>query len=269
MRHDFEDRFRLEGRVALVTGGGRGIGAATATALAAAGADVALVARTRDQLTAVSDQVRSCGRRAHAIVADITADLDMSDVVESVVQELGALDVVVNNAGGANPGPFTNVTRTELEEAFRFNVSVPFELVKAAVPHLLRSDGAAVVNVSSNLGRLAARGFLVYGTAKAALSHLTRLLAADLAPGIRVNAVAPGVVATTGLREAVSVELQRRIMQATPLRRLADPMDVASAVVWLASPASSYLTGEVIELEGGADAPTFPMDIPDLERLSG
>jgi 7-alpha-hydroxysteroid dehydrogenase len=258
------DPFRLDGKVALVTGAGRGIGAAIAVALARAGADVALVARTGADLDGIAAEVRSHARRTVEVVTDLRTESDLHGVVDGVAHELGSLDLLVNNAGGATPGAFAEVSTAQLDDAFHFNVSVPVELVKAAVPHLLRGDGSTVVNVSSNLGHVAARGYLVYGTVKAALSHLTRLLAADLAPRIRVNAVAPSVVDTAGVASALTGEMRQQIANATPIGRLARPEEVASTVVWLASPASSYVMGEVIDLDGGAEAITFPRQIPDL-----
>ena len=172
--------------------------------------------------------------------------------------------MLVHNAGGASPGAFVEASASQLDEAFHFNVSVPFELVKAAVPHLVQGDASTVINVSSNLGHLAARGYVVYGTVKAAVSHLTRLLAVDLAPRIRVNAVAPSVVDTAAVASTLTEEMRQHIVRATPIGRLARPDEVASTVVWLASPASSYVVGEVIDLDGGAQAVTFPLEIPDI-----
>jgi 7-alpha-hydroxysteroid dehydrogenase len=258
------DPFRLEGKVAVVTGAGRGIGAAIALAMADAGADVGLVARTESELEEVADGIRSRGRRAIVIVEDLSTTSDVRAVVDRMVSELGSLDVLVNNAGGAQPAPFVETSGAQLDEAFHFNVTATFELVKAAVPHLLQGEGSSVVNVSSNMGHLSQRGLLVYGTVKAALSHLTRLLAADLAPRIRVNAVAPSVVETAGVRAALTDDIYQRIVEATPLGRLAQPQDVAWAVVWLASRASSYVTGQVMDLDGGAQAPTFPRNISDV-----
>src|SRR6266536_1362916 len=224
--------FRLDEHVAIVTGAGRGIGAAIATAYARAGADVALVARTRHELDAVA--------------------------------ELGRLDVVVNNAGGAEPRAFLDTTVAELEEAFHLNVTAAFELVKQATPRLLDSGHGSVLNISSAMDRMVGRGLVVYGTVKAALSHMTRLLAADLAPRVRVNAIAPGVVETDGLKAALTDEIRAQVTAATPLHRLASVDDVAAAAVWLASPAASFVTGKVIELDGGGEAPAFPNEIPDL-----
>lgn len=115
------------------------------------------------------------------------------------------------------------------------------------------------------MDRLVARGLVTYGTVKAALTQLTRLLAAELAPGVRVNGIAPGVVETDGLRTVLSDELRQRIVSATPLRRLSTVADIANTARWLASPAASHITGKIIEIDGGAEAPTFPNDTPDLQ----
>jgi 7-alpha-hydroxysteroid dehydrogenase len=262
---DGSDPFRLEGKAVMVTGASRGIGAAISLAMADAGADVGLVARNQPELEQLASRIRSRGRRASVMVDDLRVTRDVGSLVDQMVSELGSLDVLVNNAGGAAPAPFLQTTASQLDDAFHFNVTTAFELVKAAVPHLLERDGASVVNVSSNMGHLVQRGLLVYGTVKAALSHLTRLLAADLAPRIRVNAVAPSVVETVSVRDALDEETRQRIIAATPLRRLAQPDDVALTVVWLASRASSYLTGQVIDLDGGAQAPTMPTDIADVD----
>ncbi|HSO96050.1 MAG TPA: SDR family NAD(P)-dependent oxidoreductase, partial [Acidimicrobiia bacterium] len=193
------DRFRLDGRAAVVTGAGRGIGAGAARALAEAGADVALTARTPDQLDRVADDIRSLGRRALAIPGDVN-DLDHIDrFVDATLAEFGRLDIVVNNAGGTMPAPLLDTSVRSFEQAFHFNVTTAFALTKAALPHLLAGDRGAVVNISSAMGRLRDRGFVAYGTAKAALAHMTRLLAADCAPRVRVNAIAVGSVATSAL----------------------------------------------------------------------
>ena len=182
----------------------------------------------------------------------------------------GRLDIVVNNVGGALPRPFTATTARHLAKAFEFNVAVAHSLTQAAVPHLLAAgsgDGpaGAVINISSAVGRVAGRGYLAYGTAKAALAHYTRLAAADLAPRIRVNAVAVGAAATSAL-DIVLVDdsLRRQMERATPLGRIGDPQEVAAAIVFLASPASAYLTGKILEVDGGIDRPNLDLGIPDL-----
>jgi 7-alpha-hydroxysteroid dehydrogenase len=261
------DRFRVTGRVAVVTGAGRGIGAATAIALAEAGADVVLSARTESQLAAVARQVEAAGRRAVIVPADLR-DLDAAaGLPAAAISAFGRLDIVVNNVGGALPRPFLATKPRHLADAFQFNVAVAHALTQAAVPHLLAADGltAAVINISSAMGRLAGRGYLAYGTAKAALAHYTRLAAADLAPRIRVNAIAVGSAATSALDIVLGDDAMRREMeQATPLGRIADPEDVAAAVLFLAAPAGGYVTGKILEVDGGIDRPNLDLGLPDL-----
>jgi 7-alpha-hydroxysteroid dehydrogenase len=263
------DLFRVTGRAAVVTGAGRGIGAAAAVALAQAGADVVISARTGEHLAQVARQVEAAGRRAVVVPADLS-DLDAAAGLAAAVGAFGRLDIVVNNVGGALPRPFTATTARHLARAFEFNVAVAHSLTQAAVPHLLAAGtgggpAGAVINISSAVGRVAGRGYLAYGTAKAALAHYTRLAAADLAPRIKVNAVAVGAAATSAL-DIVLVDdsLRRQMERATPLGRIGDPQEVAAAIVFLASPASAYLTGKVLEVDGGIDRPNLDLGIPDL-----
>jgi 7-alpha-hydroxysteroid dehydrogenase len=258
------DRFRLDGRVAIVTGAGRGIGAGSARALAEAGADVALIARTKEQLDEVAAAIRALGRRALVVPGDVSELSSLDRLVEATMGELGRVDVVVNNAGGSMPAPLLDTSVRSFERAFHFNVTTAFALTQAALPHLL-VDGGAVVNIGSAMGRLRDRGFVAYGTAKAALAHLTRLLAADCAPRVRVNAIAVGSVATSALEVVLTDERLRHEMVAqTPLRRLGEVEDIAIGVLYLASDASSFVTGKVFEIDGGIEAPNLSMGLPDL-----
>lgn len=257
-----------EERVAIVTGAGRGIGAAIARRFAAEGCDVVLVARGVTDLERIATEVSATGREAEVVAADLADPAAASAVIGRSLARFGRLDVVVNNAGGAAPAPFRETTAEDLERAFRLNVCASFELTKLATPWLMESDSAAVINISSRMDRLVARGLLTYGTVKAALSHMTRLLAVELAPRIRVNAIAPGVVATEVLSDALDAKTRRQIETATPLHRLASVDDIANAAAWLASTQASYVTGKVIDLDGGAEWPVFPIDAPDLEPQS-
>jgi 7-alpha-hydroxysteroid dehydrogenase len=273
------DRFLVTDRAAVVTGAGRGIGAATAVALAEAGADVLISARTESQLTDVAKQIEATGRRAVVVAADLS-DLDAAAGLAAAAHEaFGRLDVVVNNVGGSMPREFAKTAPRHMEDAFHFNVSTAHALTRAAVPLMLDGSGApaaasaasagasagAIVNISSVMGRVSGRGYLAYGTAKAALSHYTRLAARDLAPRIRVNAIGVGSVATSALDIVLTDDTLRTTMeQATPLRRIGDPDDIAATVLFLVSDAGAYVTGKVIGADGGLDQPNLDLGFPDL-----
>jgi len=259
------DRFRLTDRAAVVTGAGRGIGAASAVALAEAGADVVISSRTADQLAEVAKRIEATGRRAVVVPADLSDVDTLPGLAEAAEEAFGRLDIVVNNVGGTMPRAYLDTTPGALERAFHFNVTTAHALTRAAVPIMLAGDGGAVVNISSAMGRTQGRGFVAYGTAKAALAHFTRLAATDLAPRIRVNAIAVGSVATSALEVVLTDdELRGAMEQATPLRRIGEPEDIAAAVVYLCSPAGAYVTGKVLEVDGGLDRPNLDLGLPDL-----
>lgn len=258
------ERFRVDGRVAIVTGAGRGIGASSAVALAEAGADVVLSSRTREDLEQVAARVEAVGRRAVVVPADLT-DLDnLQLLVDAAVEQFGRVDVVVNNVGGSMPSPLAHTTTRMLEDAFHFNVSTAFELTRRAAPHLLAGDGGRVVNISSVMGRVVGRGFLAYGTAKAAMAHLTAMLARDLAPTVNVNGIYVGSIHTSALEIVMgNDEIRTRMEDATPLGRIGEPEDIAAAVLYLASPAGAYVTGKMLEVDGGIEAPQLDFGLPD------
>jgi len=263
------DFFRVDGRAAVVTGAGRGLGAAAAVALAEAGADVVISARSEEQLAKVAQEIEAVGRRAVVVPADLS-DLDaVAGLAEAAVSAFGRLDIVVNNVGGAMPRPFLDTAPRHLSRAFDFNVATAHSLTRAAVPHLLAAaengTTSAVINITSTVGRVAGRGYLAYGTAKAALAHYTRLAAADLAPRIRVNGIAVGAAATSALDIVVSDDgLRQQLEQSTPLARIGNPREVAAAVVYLAAPSGGYLTGKILEVDGGIQYPNVDLGLEDL-----
>lgn len=260
------DRFRLDDQVAVVTGAGRGLGAAMALAFAEAGADVLISARTQSQLEEVAEQIAGTGRRAHIVVADLARPEDTAALAAQAVDAFGRLDIVVNNVGGTMPNALLNTSTKDMRDAFTFNVATAHALTTAAVPLMLEhSGGGSIINITSTMGRVAGRGFTAYGTAKAALAHYTRLSALDLAPRIRVNAIAPGSILTSALEIVASNDDLRDPMEkATPMKRLGDPLDIAAAAVYLASPAGAYLTGKTLEVDGGINFPNLELPIPDL-----
>lgn len=259
------DLFRLDGRVAIVSGAGRGIGAASARALAAAGATVLVWSRTSEQVTAVAEEIEAAGGTARAATVDAGDPDAVAAGVEDAVATFGRLDVVVNVVGGAMPRPALDTRDHHLTGAFDHNVVTGIRLVRAAAPHLLATGGGSVVMISSAVGHLVGRGYLAYGTAKAAVDHSVRMLAADLSPRIRVNAVAPGAILTEALAFIADDDATRTAIEsATPLRRLGRPEDIAAAVLFLASDASSYVTGQILAVDGGLTAPNFTIPLPDL-----
>ncbi len=259
------DRFRLTDRTAVVTGAGRGIGRACAVAFAEAGADVVISSRTEEQLLEVAKEIEAVGRRAVVVPADLSDTATLPGLVDAAREAFGRLDVVVNNVGGTLPMPLAHTSEDFLEEAFHFNVTTAFALSKAALPLMLAGDGGAIINISSVMGRLRERGYLAYGTAKAAMAHMTRLMAADVSPRVRVNALSVGSVMTSAL-EIVSTneEIMTQLVDKTPLKRLGEPEDIAAAALYLASPAGSWVTGKVFEVDGGIEYPNLDLNLPDI-----
>lgn len=259
------DRFHLDGRVAIVTGAGQGIGAGTALALAQAGADVALAARTEADLDAMATQIRALGRRAVVVPTDVTEDEQLDRLVERTASELGRVDVLVNNAGGWDPRPFLHTSPRAMEAAFRFNVLAAFNLTQRCVPHMVAAGGGSVVNISSRAASMVQPCFVAYATAKAALSMMTRAMAPELAPKVRVNAIEVGGVETAALAHVLTDDAIRAQLEGnTPMQRVGDPSDIAAAVLYLASDASSWVTGKVFEVDGGVESPAFTIPFDRL-----
>ncbi|MBW2273148.1 MAG: SDR family oxidoreductase [Deltaproteobacteria bacterium] len=259
------DKFRLTDRVAIVTGAGRGIGAGIATGFAEAGADVVIGSRTESQLQEVAKEVEAAGRRAAVVAGDLGSRDAMAELVDRAMDEFGRIDIVVNNAGGSMPSPFLGTSEKAFNEALHWNVTTAFNLTQLAVPHMLESGGGNVINIASAVGRISDRGFVAYGTAKAALIHLTKNLAADLAPRIRVNSIAPGAIATSALEMVLrNEELTRKMVEQTPLKRLGEVEDIAAGAVYLASDAASYVTGRVLDIDGGINSANLELGFPDL-----
>ncbi|MDP6978969.1 MAG: SDR family oxidoreductase [Myxococcota bacterium] len=255
------DRFRLDEQVAIVTGSGRGIGAATAIAMADAGADVVVSARTVSDLEQVAEQVRERGRRALVVECDVLDEEQRRALVDRTVQEFGRLDVLVNNAGGSGPSPALDTSVEDFEAVFRFNVSSAFSLSCLSAPRMVETAGkGAIVNISSVAGRFPQPGFVSYGVGKAALDFMTRSLAQDFAPRVRANAIAVGSTLTSALENFMNDDLERAMLANTPLSRLGQPEDVAACVLFLASPAADYVTGEIYGVNGGVTR--SPVEMP-------
>ena len=253
------DRFRLDGQVALVTGGGRGIGEGIALGLAEAGADVVVTARRTNEIEAVAEKIRAKGRRALAITADIMHMDEVQKLAEKALSEMGRLDCWVSNAGGADDRvPRTLMEMPERQWDFQLNLNLKAVWTGAqAASKIMKEQGSGtIINISSVAAYGAAPFNGPYAVAKAGVNNLTQTLAVELAPlGIRVNGVAPGPIPTEvfleflNLKEEEIPELGERFQ--IPLGRVGDPEDIAPAVVYLASDASSWMTGQTIAVRGG------------------
>lgn len=257
--------FSLAGKVALVTGSGRGIGAGIARKFAEAGAAVAVTARTSDEIEAVAADIRSAGGQAIAIRADIGDPAQLPGLIERTVAELGGLDILVNNAGGGTSPAFVDTPYQLLESQFHLIVAMPFELARLALPHLLERPGACIINTLSPGSYKAPRGNLSYYVAKAALAHMTKLMAADLGPRVRVNGIIPGPVETPALQKIFDgrPEIRDAAMRSTRMRRLGLAEDIGYAAVYLASPAAAFVTGALLPVNGGDVEEMRPVS-PDL-----
>ena len=254
------DRFRLTDRVALVTGAGRGIGQAVALAFAEMGADVVCAARTEREIEATAERVRGFGRRALALRCDVTDATQLEEAAARTMADFGRIDLVVNNAGGYPPMPFLDMDLPSWEWCFKFNLTSAFVLTRTCLPHMLAREGGAVLNISSAAGRIVRKGFVAYGTAKAALSFMTKQLAAEFAPRVRVNALSVGAVETSALAPFLTDDLRAQMESLTPMRRIGSVEDIAAAALWLCSPAGGWVTGKVVEVDGGTEKTNWPFD---------
>jgi 7-alpha-hydroxysteroid dehydrogenase len=258
------DRFAIGGRVAIVTGAGLGIGRGIAIGLAEAGADLVLAARTESDLEEVASRVRALGRRALVVPTDVTDAIACAQLVARSVEEFGRLDVLVNNAGGAMPRAAMDTSEGFMARAFAFNVTAPLTLTKLAARQMIDTVGqGAVINISSRSASMTQTMFVAYGAAKAALDRMTRNIAPELAPRVRVNAIDVGGVATRSLEVVLTDDdLRRQFVEGTPMNRPGEPEDIACAVLYLASDASSWVTGKVFEVDGGAESPAMQIRAP-------
>jgi len=252
---EFPERFRLDGRTALVTGAGRGIGHACAIALAQAGAEVWLIARTRGEIDDAAAEIRAADGKAHALVCDVTN----SDEIRKTIAAIPVLDVLVNNAGTNIPEPFVEVSEEHLDRLLALNVRAAFIVAQAAAKKMLeaperKSRGGAILHMSSQMGHVGSPNRSVYCLTKHALEGLTKAMALELAThGIRVISIAPTFVETPMYRQmaAARPEFAQWVRERIPAGRLGQSEEVAAAVVFAASPAASLMTGTSLVVDGG------------------
>ena len=250
------ERFRLDGKVALVTGGGKGIGRGIALAFADCGADVAVLARRQADLDEVAQEIRRRGRRALTVSGNVLDDTVIPAALDRVVAELGGIDIMVNNAGGnldRKQHPLPIITLEKWDEQISLNLRHKFFGSQQAAARM--KDGGRIINIVSIAALHASPGYGAYSTANLAVVAMTRTLAVELASrGITVNCIAPGIIFTEMLSESMHLDRQaaeERFNASIPLGRLGNPDDTAAAAVFFASPAAEWTTGQCISVAGG------------------
>jgi gluconate 5-dehydrogenase len=249
--------FALDGRVALVTGAGRGLGRAIAYALAAAGARVCLNGRDAIALAAVAEEIAAAGGSSEALAFDVTDAAAADAAFAGIAERHGRLDILVNNVGARDRRALFEFTADDVRRLLETDLVAPFELSRRAARAMMAGGpGGRIVNVTSIAGPLARAGDAVYTMAKGGLDAQTRALAAELGPhGVNVNAVAPGYFATeTNAEHVANPAIDRWLQQRTALGRWGQPDEITGAVVFLASPAASYVTGHTLFVDGGYHA---------------
>lgn len=251
------EAFSLKGKTALVTGAGKGIGARIATAFAEMGANVILVARTQSDIDRVAGEVRDFGVTATALACDITSDDSVASMFTQVEAATSCLDILVNNAGAAGRGygSLERVDKAAFTDTLDINLTAAYHLIHMALPLLKKAPNASIVNVSSAMSWMVDKNFAAYAAAKAGLDQMTRVLAYELAPTIRVNGIAPGAIETPATAFITSNE--QRLAETErwiPQGRLGQPLDIALAALYLSSPAAGFVSGKILEVDGGMAA---------------
>lgn len=253
---DINSLFDLTGKVAVVTGGGDGIGKGCCELLAAAGASVIVSDINADKAQSVADSINSAGGHAMPVVCNVLEDADLANLVDTAVKTYGTVNILVNNAGlggGGRENPF-KIDMSYVERIYRINVFAPLRLCQLAVPEMEKSGYGSIVNITSMSSIDKEANMCVYSSSKAALNHLAANLAYDFGPyGVRVNNVGPGATRTAALESILTPELQEKMLRHTPINRLGEVSDIAQAVLFFASPASAWISGQVIFVNGGGD----------------
>jgi NAD(P)-dependent dehydrogenase (short-subunit alcohol dehydrogenase family) len=250
--------FDLTGKVAIITGGSRGIGSAIAKGFAEAGADVLICARKAPDLQVTSSEIKAMGRQCIPIVADVRNEEEVEKMVERALQEFGKVDILVNNAGGTFMAPLLDLSERGWDAVIRENLKSIFLCSKAVAREMIKEGKGSIINMSSVAGIQAYNPSAPYGAAKAGIINLTQTMALQWGPcGIRINAIAPGFIETPGTKDLYTEEERERRKNLTPLRRVGRPEDIIGAAVFLASNAADFVTGATIVVSGGFFGPVI------------
>lgn len=253
---DINSLFDLSGKVAVVTGGGDGIGAGCCRILAAAGASVVVGDINADKAKTVADEIGDSGGKATPVVCNVLEDNDLVSLVDAAVKAYGTVNILVNNAGlggGGRENPL-KIDVDYVKRIYGINVFAPWRLCQLTVPEMKKSGYGSIINITSMSSVNKEPDMGIYASSKAALNHLAANLAYDFGPyGVRINCVGPGATRTKALLSVLTPELQEKMLLHTPIKRLGEVDDIAQAVLFFASPASSWVSGQVIFVNGGGN----------------
>lgn len=246
------EAFSLQGKVAIITGSGRGIGKGIALAFAEAGADIVCAGRTLSAVEAVAAEARGFGHKALAMACDVTDNQQVESTVARTIQELGHIDILVNNAGGSTFCPAMKTSERRWDAVVRLNLTAAFLCTKAVARHMLEQKSGSIINISSGDSQLPAPGMVAYAAAKAGINSMTKTMAWELAPHVRVNCILPGAIETEGSGPILAPVIGK-LLAGTPRKRMGTPRDIAMAAIFLASPAADFITGKKFEVDGGME----------------
>lgn len=245
--------FDLTGKVAIVTGGGNGIGKSCCEILSAHGAAVVVSDLKAQDAINVSDQLKAEGGRSFGVGCNVTEDKDLVSLVETTIKEFGRIDILINNAGGGGGGrenPF-KISLSDFEWVFKLNVFSAWRLSQLCVPHMKKGGYGSIVNITSMSSVNRSPNMSAYSSSKAALNHMTCNLAHDFGPEVRINAVGPGATRTAALASVLTPEIEKKMLEHTPIKRLGEVEDIAGAVLYFSAPVSEWVSGQVMFVNGG------------------
>ncbi len=249
----FNELFDLSGKVAIVTGGANGIGKATALRLAQAGANIAIADLKLEDAEAAVEDIEKYGVKALAVECNILKDEDLVSMVEKVVAEFGTINVLINNAGGGGGGREnpSKISVDDIRRDFELNVFSGWRLCQLCVPYMKESGYGSIVFTTSMSSINKSPNMSGYAGSKAAVNHMVANLAHDFGPEVRINAVGPGATRTAALESVLTTEIEERMLAHTPIKRLGEADDIAGAMLYFASPVSTWVSGQTIFVNGG------------------
>lgn len=250
---EFANYFDLKGKTAIITGGGNGIGKACCEILAKAGASIVVGDLKLQDAEQVAKGINDSGGKAIAVACNVTKDEELINLVDSAVKKFGGIHILVNNAGGGGGGrenPF-KISVADFARVFELNVFSAWRLCQLCVPHMKKDGYGSIVNITSMSSINNSPNMSAYGSSKAAMNHMTSNLAMDFGPEVRINAVGPGATKTAALASVLTPEIEAKMLEHTPIKRLGETSDIAGAVLYFAAPISEWVSGQVLFVNGG------------------